>query len=214
MKLSGLFKTKALLTIVAGILLVGGATVAAAATATGQHVAQSTTHAHATKRSVATHQAGQHGQKTGRADQQQSDCPGQVEADTLATKYHLGSTAVQAICALHEGTFTGTTSSGVSGAARRVYGYGEIQQLLTYAAYLASHDKANAGGKLTDSNVSSYLAAALHSCGTSALATCLKTNIPAEQPGTGGHGNGNGKGNKPTVKPTPHMPAVTPTPHH
>jgi hypothetical protein len=52
-------------------------------------------------------------------------------------------------------------------------------------------------GKLSDTNVSNYLAAALQSCGTSPLATCLQTHIPNDQ-----HGQGNG--NPPTATPTPH----------
>jgi hypothetical protein len=221
MKLSGLLKAKALIAIVAGVLLVGGATAAFASTSAGQNVVQSLTHGHPTVSATATQDAKHNGQHTGKSNQGQSTCPGLSDAENLATKYHLSTAsqgdAVKAICTLHQGTFKGTTSSGLTITASRVYGYGEIDQLLTYAQYLASHDKANTGGKLTDTNVSSYLAAALHSCGTSPLETCLKTNIPNYQPGNGEHGNGNGgngSGNKPTTTPTPHKPPVTPTPHH
>jgi hypothetical protein len=100
--------------------------------------------------------------------------------------------ALKAICTLHQGTFTDITSAGLVVKASRVYGYGEIDQLLTYAQYLASHDPISPGGQLSDTNVHSYLAAALASCGTSPLATCLRTHIP------GWHGN------KPTATPTPH----------
>jgi hypothetical protein len=108
--------------------------------------------------------------------------------------------------------------SVVAVAASHVYGYGEIDQLLTYTQYLASHDQAYAVGKLTATNVSSSLAMALHSCGSSLLETCLTTNIPDYPPGRGEHGNensgkGSGSGNKPTT-PTPHRPSVTPTSHH
>lgn len=72
--------------------------------------------------------------------------------------------------------------------------------LLTYANYLATHDKANNGNTLTDENVQSYLAEALQTCGTTPLEQCLKTNIPNYQPG---NGNSNG-GGKPEGTPTPH----------
>ena len=96
-----------------------------------------------------------------------------------------------------------------------MFGYGEIDQLLTYAGYLATHDKANTGGKLSDANVQTYLAEALQNCGSSPIEQCLKKNLPNYQPGnsgsngTSGNGNngGNGKGNgggKPDGTPTPH----------
>ncbi len=222
MKLSGPIKAKALITILAGVLLVGGATAAFASTPAGQKVVQSTIHAPSTIPAAATHKANHDGEHTGKSNQNQSACPGLSNAQNLATKYHLSTAgqgdAVQSICALHLGTFKSTMSSGVAVAASRVYGYGEIDQLLTYAQYLTSHDQANADGKLTDTNVSSSLAMALHSCGSSPLETCLTTNIPDYQPGRGEHGNensgkGSGSGNKPTT-PTPHRPSVTPTPHH
>lgn len=214
MKLLGLLKAKALIAIVAGVLLVGGATAAFASTSAGQNVVRSLVHGPSTVTARSTQEANHNGQNTGKSNQDRNTCPGLPDAQNLATKYHLSTAsqgdAVKAICTLHQGTFKGAT---------RVYGYGEIDQLLTYAQYLASHDKANAGGKLTDTNVGSYLATALHSCGTSPLETCLKTNIPNYQPGSTDHGNGNGgnsngSGNKPTATPTPHKPPVTPTPHH
>src|SRR5258708_3077815 len=221
MKFSGLLKAKALIAIVAGVLLVGGATAAFASTSAGQNVVQSLTHGHPTVTARSTQEANHNGQNTGKSNQDRNTCPGLPHAQNLATKYQLSTASqgdgVKGIWALDQGTFKGTSSSGVTVAASRVYGYGEIDQLLTYAQYLASHDKANAGGKLTATNVSSYLAAALHSCGTSPLETCLKTNIPNYQPGSADHGNGNGgngSGNKPTTTPTPHKPPVTPTPHH
>ena len=210
MKLLALLQTKALVTLVAGVLLVGGAAVAFAATPAGQHVVQSLTHAHPTVTAAATHSA--QGNAQGTAGTDHASCPGQADAQNLATKYQLSTastgTAMTAMCALHQGTFKGTTTGGVSVTASRVYGYGEIDQLLTYAQYLAAHDRANAGGKLSDSNVSGYLANALHTCGATALETCSMTTIPGFQPG-------NGNGNKPTSTPTPHSnkPTTTPTPH-
>ena len=136
-------------------------------------------------------------------------CPGLPDAQRLATQFALSTAStsddIQAMCALHQGTFTGTTPKGAAVASKRVFGYGEIDQLLTYAQFLASHDTANAGGKLTSANARGFLAEAVQSCGTTPLVTCLKTNIPGFQPGNSNqssHGNGHGK------------PSSTPTPHH
>jgi hypothetical protein len=218
MKQPGPLQAKAFIMIVAGVLMIGGASAAFASTSIGRHVLQSTVHTHATMTAAATHTSKHDGQKAGKSNQKQRDCPGLSTAQKLATQHHLSSAdqgdAVKAICALHQGTFKGTTSSGVTVAAGRVYGFGEIDQLLTSAQYLASHDQANAGGKLTDTNVSGYLAAAINTCGASPLETCLKTTLAASQPGKGGHGNGTGSGDKPRGTLPPHMPRVTPTPHH
>jgi len=105
------------------------------------------------------------------------------------------------VCALHQGTFTGTTPNGAAVASKRVFGYGEIDQLLTYAQFLASHDTANAGGKLTSANARGFLAEAVQSCGTTPLVTCLKTNMPGVEPGNSNESS-HGK------------PSSTPTPHH
>src|SRR5260221_342187 len=150
MKLLALLQTKALVTLVAGVLLVGGAAAAFAATPAGQHVVQSLTHAHPTVTAAATHSA--QGNAQGATGTDHASCPGQADAQNLATKYQLSTastgTAVTAMCALHQGTFKGTTTGGVSVTASRVYGYGEIDQLLTYAQYLAAHDRGNVAGQL------------------------------------------------------------------
>lgn len=218
MKLLTLLQTKAVVTLIASVLLVGGATAAFAATPAGQTVVQSLTHAHPTVTAAATHDAN-NGQGT--ASSNHASCPGLTVAQNLATLYHLSTdskgAAVTAICALHQGTFKGMTTTNTSVTASRVYGYGEIDQLLTYAQFLAAHDSANAGGKLSDSNASSYLADALNNCGSTPLEKCLMTKIPGFQPGNG---------NKPSTTPTPHdkptgtptpngnKPTGTPTPHH
>ncbi len=210
MKLLALLQAKAIVTIVASVLLVGGATAAFAATPTGQTVVQSLTHASSTVTVKATPGEKQDShQATATSDKDQSDCPGQADAQNLAIKYGLSSDskgkAVQAICTLHQGTFTSKTTSNITVTVSHVYGYGEIDQLLTYAQYLAAHDAANTGSKLTDTNVSSYLADALKICGDTPVEKCVTTNIPGFQPGDG---------NKPTETPTPHSnkPPVTPTP--
>lgn len=207
-----LFQGKILVTVVASTLLIGGATAAFAATPTGQNVVQSLAHTHTSVTVTGTHDA-HHGNRDDTPDQDHQACPGMTDAQDVAADFHLSvsgqGAAVMAICALHAGTFQGTTPTGTTVSSHRVFGFGEVDQLLTYAQFLAAHDTANAGGKLTDSNVSSFLAAALHSCGTIPLEVCLKQNIPNFQPGQGNHddngnGNGNGNGNKPTSAPTPH----------
>ena len=213
MKLLTLLKGKLALTVVAGFLVVSGATAVFAATPTGQTVVQSLTHT-SPSAAQATQGAQHSGQQNDQGKQKHSACSGLTDAQNLAKAYGLStssqSAGVMAICALHQGTFKGTTASGVMVSASRVYGYGEVDQLLTYAQYLAKKD----GTKLSDANVGSYLAAALHSCGSTPLEVCLRTNT---QPGNhNGGGNGNGNGNQPTTTPTPngHKPTATPTPHH
>lgn len=222
MNVLGLLQGKIVVAVVAGTLLVGGATAAFAATPAGQNVVQSLTHAHATVSVTATQNAHHSGNnEIGTPDQAHNSCPGVADAQNLATHFQLSTSeqgaAVMALCALHEGTFRGMTPTGTAVTSSRVFGYGEIEQLLTYAKFLAAHDTTNVGGTLTDANVSSFLAAALHSCGATPVNVCLKNNIPNFQPGQGDHGgnnngngngnsngNGNGNGNKPTNTPTPH----------
>lgn len=220
MKLLALLQTKAVVTVLASVLLVGGATAAFAATPAGQTVVQSITHAHPTASAAATHSSGSgdqsssaHGQKT---------CPGLPDAQHLATSYHLSDasngTAVTAICALHTGTFTSMTTAGVKVTVSRVYGYGEINQLLIYAQFLATHNSANAGGALSDTTVDTSLADALHSCGSMPLEHCLVKNIPGFTPGTGqdNQPTGTPTTGKPDGTPIPNgnKPTGTPTPHH
>jgi len=203
MNLLTLLKGKLLVSVVASVVLVGGATVAFAATSAGQTVVQSLIQRHSTVNTTTTSSTRHKGWGTGQPSHDPGACSGLPAAQKLASSYHLSpnsqGAAIMAICELHQGTFTGT--------AGRVYGYGEIDQLLTYAQYLAAHDASTPGGKLRDDNVHSYLAAALQSCGTSPLATCLQTHIPNSQPGKhngNGNGNGNGNANKPTATSTPH----------
>jgi len=209
MKFVSLLKGK--LIVVALVSVIGGAT-AFAATSAGQGLVHGITgQAHAT----ATPDVESHGNHL-QANNHQADnskknpCPGLPDAQQLATQFALStastSVAIQAVCALHQGTFTGTTPNGASVSSKRVFGYGEIDQLLTYAQFLAGKDKANAGGKLTSDNARGFLAEAVQSCGTTPLMTCLKTNMPGFQPGNGhdgSHGNGSGHG-KPSSTPTPH----------
>ena len=211
MKFVQIVKEKLFVAILAGAVLMGGATAAFDTTPAVQAMVHAVTHSQSTAAmpDKANHKNNGH-PTTGHGN----TCPGLPEAQQLASNFSLStsstSDALQALCALHQGTFKGTTSSGTSVTSSRVFGYGEIEMLLTYAQSLASHDKANAGGKLTSDNARSYLAQALQSCGATPLETCLKANISGFQPGKStttpngnqsDHGHGNGK---PTSTPTPH----------
>src|SRR5258708_26912397 len=115
MNLLSLLKGKILVTALASVVLVGGATAALAATPAGQDVVQSLAHAHPTVTVTTTHDTTHGSQSNGQSNQDHSACPGLSEAQNLATKYHLKAdsqgAAVKAICALHQGTFKRVTSS-------------------------------------------------------------------------------------------------------
>ena len=211
MKFVRVLQGKLIVVVLVSVAVVGGAT-AFAATAAGQglvHAIASQAHAPATP-DVESHGNTLQANTTHPADKStQNTCPGLADAQQLATQFALSNAStsddIQAVCALHQGTFTGITPKGASVSSKRVFGYGEIDALLTYAQFLASHDTANAGGKLTSANARGFLAEAVQSCGTTPLMTCLKTNMPGVEPGNSNatsHGNGNGK------------PSSTPTPHH
>lgn len=211
MKFVRLLQGKLIVIALVSVAVVGGAT-AFAATSAGQGLVHAITgQAHAT----ATPDVESHGNKH-QANNHQADnskkntCPGLPDAQQLATQFALSTAStsddIQALCALHQGTFTGTTPNGTAVSSKRVFGYGEIDQLLTYAQFLAGQDTANAGGKLTSANARGLLAEAVQSCGTTPLMTCLKTHIPGLEPANSNdasHGNENGHG-KPSSTPTPH----------
>lgn len=236
MKFGSLLKGKLLAFAFVGVAVVGGATAAFAATPMGQNMVHTITgSAHSGNTlDVNNHNNNSNNANNGKDSNNgnKNNCPGLPDAQQLATKFSLSTSSdsndIQAICALHQGTFKGAAPNGTPVTSSRVFGYGEIDMLLTYAQSMATQDKANASGKLTSDNASSYLAEAVESCGTTPLDTCLKTNIPNFQPGNG-HGNGNRDGNgtgtgggKPTSTPTPdptgtpnpNQPTGTPTPHH
>jgi hypothetical protein len=211
MKFVRFLRGKLVAAVIVGIVIVGGATAAFAATPAGQDLVHTLTGpAHSKVTSTVDSQAGDpHANNHQTNNDNKSTCPGLPDAQRLAGQFALGTAStsddIQAMCALHQGTFTGTTPKGASVSSKRVFGYGEIDALLTYAQFLASHDTANAGGKLTDANARGFLAEAVQSCGTTPLVTCLKTNIPGFELGNANdtsHGNGHGK------------PSSTPTPHH
>src|SRR6266699_3159851 len=231
--LNGLLKGKLLLMALVSLAVFGGAVAMAATTSGGQSVFHalvgSTSTTSAPDKPSPTHGTGGEATPTPGANSHAANCPGLPEAQNLAASFSLGTAStgddIQAICSLHQGTFKGTAPSGATVASSQVFGYGEINDLLTYAQYLATHDTANAAGTLTSDNARSHLAEALQNCGTTALESCLLTKIPGFQPGkSGNNGNGNGKptsaptpgGGKPTSTPTPPgggKPSSTRTPH-
>src|SRR5712692_4191363 len=177
MKLVCLLKGKILVAVLLSIAVASGTTAVFAATPAGQgvvHAIMGVAHAKA-----ATHKNSHDASSHKAAGRKISTCPGLPEALHLTAKYALSTDrdgdAIQAICALHRGTFVGTTPAGASVSSQQVFGYGEIDKLLAYAQFLATHDKANE--KLTDSDARSYLALALQHCGTTPLETCLKTHV-------------------------------------
>lgn len=191
MKFVHFFRGKLAVAAIAGMIIVGGATAAFAATPAGRNLVHTlSSQAHTKATANADNHAGNAAAHKGHAHHgKESTCPGFPDAQRLAGQFALStastSGAIQAICSLHQGTFTGTTPGGAAVASSRVFGYGEIDQLLTYAQFLASHDQANASGKLTSANAQSYLAEANQSCGTMPLATCLQMRIPGFQLGNG-----------------------------
>src|SRR5260370_12394136 len=192
MKLASLLKRKLLVAALLSITVASGTTAVFAAMPAGQgavHAMMAMAHGQA-----ALHRDGHHASGHKAAGRKSSACPGLPEAQQLAAKYALSAgrdgDAVQAMCALHRGTFVGTTPAGAVVSSQQVFGYGEINKLLASAQFLATHDKANASGKLTDSNVRSLLALALQHCGTTSLERCLKTKVLPGNSGSNKGGNG------------------------
>ncbi len=215
--LSCLLKGKFLAIALVSIALAAGTAAMAASTPAGRNVVQTvvkleTATSTPGKTSVTTRPESRNTATPG-TNKSATNCAGLPEAQTLAASFSLSTNstndALQAICALHQGTFKGTTPSGAAVSSSWVFGYGEIKDLLTYARYLATHDTTSAGGTLTTTNTRSYLAEALHNCGTMALEACLMTKMPGFQPGQ------NGSNGKPSSTPTPGRgrPTSTPTPH-
>jgi hypothetical protein len=198
--LSGLIKSKIVVTTVAATALLTVSGVALASTPTGNEIVQQITNTHATV--TPTHEADKASPTAHATEHNQNgnsnSCPGQHEAQQLATKFALSTdskgSAMKVICTLHDGSFQGTVD-GKSVTIDHALGYGEIDQLLTYAQSLA----AKKGEKLTNSNVQNYVATALKACGSTPVVPCINDN-----------------GGKPASTPTPHAddkPESTPTPH-
>ena len=191
--LSSLLKGKVLAAVLVSIAVAGGATAVMAATPMGQNVVHPTTNPHSV--TVAIHPTshpeqdnnkGKGNNDDGAAQKGQDDskssatsCPALSEIQHLATEFSLSavntSNTIKTICALHDGTFKGTTTAGASVSSTRVFGLGEIEALLALAKFMGQQ---NAGTHLADSNVQALLANVLQHCGSNALTTCVKTDIP------------------------------------
>lgn len=212
-------KGKVVATALVGVALVGGGTAAMAATPGGQNIVKTITASvsSVTPSSHSSHSQDNNGIKvsaTARATDHSNVCPGLADAQNIAKAFSLStdskSATIKTICSLHDGSYKGLNHA---------LGYGEIENLLTYAQSLAK--KANA--TLTDGNIDAYLAAALKNCGSSPIAVCVKANMPATQHGNSSDNNttgttnstnaGNsgsaGKSGGVSAKPT-----ATPTPRH
>ncbi|GHO88961.1 hypothetical protein [Dictyobacter formicarum] len=206
-------KGKIIATALVGVALVGGGTAAMAATPGGQSFVKTITSSvsSATPSSHSSSNQDGHGDKvsaTAQATDHSNACPGLADAQNIAKAFSLStdskSATIKTFCSLHDGSYKGLNHA---------LGYGEINNLLTYAQSLAKKGNAT----LTDSNIDFYLATALKNCGSSPIAVCVKANEPGTQHGssadhntTGTTNSGNaGKGSGTSAKPT-----ATPAPRH
>jgi hypothetical protein len=209
-------KGKLVVTALLGAVVVGGGTAAFAATPMGQNITKSITAPAQTSTPATQHAKDQNGKSETSTTNNQSgdhknDCPGLPEAQNLAKKFSLStdskSATIQLICSLHTGTYKGLTHA---------LGYGEIEDLLTYAQSLAGQDKNTANAKLSDETLSTYIAAALKTCANDPISACVKANTPTQQgtPGSSNSGNGSTNGTDHGTSGTTGKPTATPTPHH
>ncbi|GHO95157.1 hypothetical protein KSF_052050 [Reticulibacter mediterranei] len=223
--LAVVLKGKVLAVVLVVTAIVGGATVAMASTPAEHQLVHQTAILGKTATSTDHQGKNDHGMLTpgiksqgtatpgiksqgkGLENNDSQQCAGLPEIQRLVAKFSLSvdhqSDDVEAICSLHDGKFKGTTANGLTISTTTVYGYGEIDQLLTEAQFLAAHDRGNMSGKLTSANARIYLADTLHYCGETPLKACLKANR------SDAHSNNNGKNDNSKGKPT-----STPTPKH
>jgi len=202
--LSTLLKGKVLAAILVGVFVAGGSVAVMAATPMGQNAVPPTSNT--AKAAVTAHPTTEprqedKGQNDDGADKdsknttnnQTTGCPALPQIQQLASEFGLSTAAtsntIKTICALHDGTFKGTTSAGAAVSSTRVFGVGEIEALLALSKFTATHS----GTNMTDANVQTLLANVLQQCGSKSLIDCVKDVIPNFHP-TNGNGNGNGDG--------------------
>lgn len=187
LKMLTLFRNKILILVALVVIVLGGTTVALAATMSGRQTTHppAVSHLRVTATATAGHRSDddQEGDDDTGADGQGQSCSNQEDVQNFLQRFHLATTkegaAVQAVCALHAGTFKGTTPKGAAVSSTQKFRFREIVQLFVLARSLAMKD----GVKLNDTNVVSYLAAAVQTCSTfSSTAACLKSTLPNEQP--------------------------------
>lgn len=191
--LSSLLKGKALVVILVGAVIAGGATAVMAATPMGQnavHSMNSTSKAAATAHPTAHSDQDKNDDKADKdnknaTNNQTNDCPAMPAVQRLATEFGLSTAAtsntIKTICALHDGAFKGTTTAGAAVSSTRVFGLGEIEALLA----MAKHNS----GTLTDVSVQAQVANVLQHCGSKAVMECVKSDIPNFHATNGDNGN-------------------------
>ena len=207
-------KGKIVITALVSLAVVGGGTAALAASPAGQNIVKSITAPTHTATPDKQDGKDQNTKNDKNQDKQsndhKNDCPGLADAQNLAQKFSLSTDSkgatIQLLCSLHDGTYKGLDHP---------LGFGEIEDLMTYAQFLAAHDKSAAGAKLTDETLSTSIATALKTCNNGSITACVKANMPATQ-GKDGNNNGssNGTDHGKSSTPTTGKPAATPTPHH
>jgi hypothetical protein len=184
--IGNLLKWKAAAATLVGAMLVGGTGIALAFTPMGYDLAQALTaggHAMTTPTQMSGNKAADHNHAMamthGQSQQGKnaSTCPGDPQAQQLAKEFSLSTakngSAMQVICALHEGTFKAMVN-GKSVTLNHPLGYGDIEQLLTYVKSFAAKN----GDTLNDGNVQQYVATALSACSTAqSLESCINDSV-------------------------------------
>ena len=177
-----LLKWKVAAATLVGAVLVGGTGIALAFTPMGHDVAQTlagSNHAMATPAHMSGDKAADHTTTTmhgqGQQNNNNSTCSGDSQAQQMAKEFSLSTdkngSAMQTICALHDGTFQ-ETINGKSVTLDHPLGYGEIEQLFMDARSLAEKN----GIPLTDGNVQQYVNMALSACTTTSLESCINSS--------------------------------------
>ena len=204
--ISNLLKWKVAAAALVGAVLVGGTGIALAFTPTGYDLARAlagSNHAMATPTQMSGHKTTDqdhqmtHGQS--QKNNSASTCPGDPQAQQLAKEFSLSTdkngSAMQVVCALHDGTFQGT-ANGKSVTPDHPLGYGDIEQLFTYAKSVAAKD----GATLTDGNVQQFVVTALSTCNTAqSLEACINDSSKDMTGTSSSHTTG-----KPTTTPPSH----------
>lgn len=194
--LGGLVKGKVLVTVLVSLALVGGTTAVMAATPGGRsffHSVVSASTSTSTSTSTAnvaiTAKANQassasvnvNGSTTAKAP---DVCADLTEALQVVDKHHMrsdtndnGLQLAEAICALHNGTFKATTSTGALVTSSRHFTYAEIDQLLTLTAVLSARAMQGVH-TVTNLNLVANLAVAVQACGSAgSVSGCVQSQI-------------------------------------
>lgn len=118
-------------------------------------------------------------------------CANLGQVQQMVNNHHLTSMTatdalalVHAICALHNGTFTGVTPSGATVTSSRHFTFAEIDQLLTLAVVSAVRNTQHMPhNTMMNLHLVAFLAVAVQSCGSaSSVAGCVRSKITAFPP--------------------------------